>query len=153
MPYKDADKRSAYDKARDRRAYDKARYHNDPERRAYAIAKAKRARARLVARTTPQERTALMRHFPCRSPIKRRAEHIKKRYGMTIEAWEALFAAQGRCCAICKADESGWKRAWHTDHDHVTGKVRGILCHPCNRTLGRLEGRLEAFVSYLTAVA
>ena len=71
---------------------------------------------------------------------------------MTLGAWDALFAAQGHCCAICKSTTSGWKRNWHTDHDHRTNQVRGILCHTCNRTLGTVKddpATLQAFIDYL----
>jgi len=87
-----------------------------------------------------------------RTPLQRRREHLKARYGLTLEQWEAEFDAQGRKCQICCASTSGWKRGWHTDHDHKTGRMRGILCHSCNRTLGHVKdevGHLQAFIGYL----
>lgn len=62
---------------------------------------------------------------------------------MTVEQWDALFETQGRCCARCKTDEPGMRTGWSTDHDHATGRVRGILCYRCNRTLGFLGDNIE----------
>ena len=91
-------------------------------------------------------------HAYRQTPLYRRREHLKGRYGLTLEQWNAMFETQGRCCAICKAETSGWSRGWHTDHDHQTKKVRAILCHACNRLLGHVKddvSRLRAFIEYL----
>lgn len=61
------------------------------------------------------------------------AKRIEKVYGLTVEQFEALWAAQGRRCAIC------WRpvrvRRPAVDHDHETGEVRGLLCRKCNYDL------------------
>lgn len=78
---------------------------------------------------------------------------IKKRYGMTAEEWDALWNQQGNACAICRTVESDGKY-WHTDHDHFTGEVRGILCHGCNTGLGNFGDdpvRLKMAIEYLEA--
>ncbi len=77
--------------------------------------------------------------------------HQRYYYGITAEQRDAIFEAQGRCCAVCKSREHGG-RGWHTDHDHVTKQVRGILCHPCNLALGNVKDRVEvlrALIAYL----
>ena len=60
---------------------------------------------------------------------------LKKKYGITPEEWENLFTSQGKKCAICYSKEPMGKYGWHTDHCHITNKVRGILCNHCNRTI------------------
>jgi hypothetical protein len=74
-----------------------------------------------------------------------------KLYNLTMEAWEQMFEQQGRCCKICKGTET-MRNAWHTDHCHVTGKVRGILCSRCNLMLGHAKDSvhiLESAIAYL----
>jgi Recombination endonuclease VII len=60
-----------------------------------------------------------------------------KQYGLTIETFDALFVAQGSCCAICWSTDPRAPN-WHVDHDKTKTKrdVRGILCGPCNMALG-----------------
>ncbi len=67
-----------------------------------------------------------------------RASHLRRTYGLTPEQWGALFASQGHACACCRTTSPGSRLTWATDHDHATGVVRGILCHDCNHTLGKL---------------
>lgn len=59
---------------------------------------------------------------------------LKLRYGISEAQFEKLRTAQGGKCAIC-----GKRPAKHVDHDHVTGKVRAILCFYCNRGLGKFR--------------
>jgi hypothetical protein len=102
---------------------------------------------------TPEQRLRRYRNKTARTPLYRRREHLKARYGLSLEQWEAIFDTQGRRCAICSSDSSGWKRGWHTDHDHKSGTVRGILCHVCNRLLGYVKDdktRLQAYIDYLS---
>jgi hypothetical protein len=120
--------------------------------KAKRIASAVASRRRRIAAMSPEERKAHYRSFVSRSPENRRKEHLKGRYGLSLEAWETLFETQGRRCAICGSEHPNWRRAWHTDHDHATGKIRGILCHTCNRTLGFMKDsrqQAQVFVDYL----
>jgi Autographiviridae endonuclease VII len=57
----------------------------------------------------------------------------KKKYGLTRDEYEKLLTEQGGLCIIC-GDEVG--EALRVDHDHTTGKVRGLLCSSCNTGLG-----------------
>lgn len=65
--------------------------------------------------------------------------NIKRAYGLTWEQAKALYDAQGGKCALCLQDISWEGRERAIDHDHATGKVRGILCRGCNQMLGYLE--------------
>jgi hypothetical protein len=67
---------------------------------------------------------------------------LKHTYGITRAEYERMFAAQDGCCAICRQPgkvNKGRLRALHVDHDHVTGQVRGLLCHQCNVSLHVIE--------------
>lgn len=78
----------------------------------------------------------------------------KRKFGISPEAYDALFEAQGGKCAVCSSVETGSKNHWHTDHCHSTGVVRGILCHHCNVMLGMAKDNattLMRAIEYLTA--
>lgn len=78
--------------------------------------------------------------------------NLKSKFGMTLEAYEALKAEQDGKCAICKSDKPGGRGDWHVDHDHRTDKVRGLLCLGCNVGLGNFKDdplKLEAAARYL----
>ena len=62
-------------------------------------------------------------------------QHYRRRYGLTPRDYDRLLAAQGNRCEICGTPVEPGKRL-HVDHDHETGKVRGLLCGNCNRGLG-----------------
>ena len=75
-----------------------------------------------------------------------------RKYGLTQEGFEAIWAEQGECCAICKTTEPGGRGEFHVDHNHKTGDVRGILCTHCNTGLGKFgdsKERLIAALAYL----
>lgn len=59
-----------------------------------------------------------------------------KRYGLTLEEHDDLFDRHERC-PICLTEDPGPK-GWFIDHDHETGKVRGLLCSTCNFAIGLL---------------
>jgi hypothetical protein len=81
---------------------------------------------------------------------KRRA-HLR-RYGISPAEYDALLAKQGGACAICRKRS---KQRLCVDHCHVTGMVRGLLCHECNGALGYLrddQASLVAALAYLGAL-
>lgn len=66
--------------------------------------------------------------------ISRRDSQLKIKYGITYADEQAMLAAQHQACVLCATPLV--VGTWHVDHDHLTGRVRGILCGPCNRALG-----------------
>ena len=66
--------------------------------------------------------------------------HIKRMYGLSRVELDALIASQGGLCAICQSN-----RAVQVDHDHATGKIRGVLCFTCNVALGQLKDDVALF--------
>jgi hypothetical protein len=63
----------------------------------------------------------------------RREERLKQVYGLSLQDYNAMVAQQGGVCRICKTKPA---RPLFVDHCHASGKVRGLLCHPCNAALG-----------------
>jgi hypothetical protein len=57
-----------------------------------------------------------------------RGRDLDKKYGLTVDEYDKMFAEQGGLCALCPSD---YKLS--VDHNHDTGEVRGILCYDCNR--------------------
>ncbi len=79
--------------------------------------------------------------------------HMYKSYSLTVEEYEALFQAQGGRCAVCRKEpgEQGGKRL-SVDHDHVTGRNRGLICQACNIAIGIVSERpevLRAMAEYI----
>ena len=66
-----------------------------------------------------------------------------KKYGLTEEQFRAMETKQNSLCAICGKTEKNIDRNLSVDHDHVTGKVRGLLCSNCNRGLGYFKDNSE----------
>jgi hypothetical protein len=57
-----------------------------------------------------------------------------RKYGLTIEQYEELLDKQHGICAICDCEPFFKKLS--IDHNHITGKVRGLICNNCNIMLG-----------------
>ena len=68
-------------------------------------------------------------------------KYNRKKNGFTEELFEERLSLQNNLCAICGSDKPSKsnKNDWHADHDHISGKPRGILCSGCNTLLGRIE--------------
>jgi hypothetical protein len=65
-----------------------------------------------------------------------------KRLGFTTELFDQMLKSQKNVCALCGTDTPGGPRnEWAADHDHNTGKPRGLLCMSCNTTLGHIEAK------------
>lgn len=68
---------------------------------------------------------------------------LKRKYGIGLAEYSQMFMAQNGKCAICHSDygghRNGEQKALAVDHDHQTGKVRGLLCEPCNQGLGKFK--------------
>lgn len=86
---------------------------------------------------------------PEKAHLSQRERNLKHKYGVTLEWYNAKLKEQDYCCAICKIKENKVTRGavsdlnFAVDHDHVTGKVRGLLCNQCNRALGMFKDSVE----------
>lgn len=65
--------------------------------------------------------------------ISNRKSRLWSTYGITIEDYDNMLKAQGGVCIMCKRPPKSKRLA--IDHDHKTGRVRGLLCFICNRYL------------------
>lgn len=81
---------------------------------------------------------------------------LKHRFGITLEQYDQMLATQEGKCAICGRLEThtcnGVITRLAVDHDHVTGKVRQLLCHNCNAAIGYAEDSpqlLAKMIAYL----
>jgi len=83
----------------------------------------------------------------------RRSYHLLKAYGVTQEWYDAKLVEQNYTCAICPAthEETRYGQLY-IDHDHSTGKARGLLCQHCNHGIGKFYDNislLENSILYL----
>jgi hypothetical protein len=77
---------------------------------------------------------------------------LKTTFGITLSEYNALFASQNGLCAGCYRHQTMFKTRLSVDHDHATGKVRGLLCKDCNWILGSAKdscNTLERLAAYL----
>ena len=83
----------------------------------------------------------------------KRARYIKA-YGLRLSEVEAMIVAQGGVCPLCETTlVLAGRRGAHVDHDHATGKVRGVLCCNCNTAIGHFKENVSAMrraIDYLT---
>ena len=62
------------------------------------------------------------------------------KHGITINDYYEMLEEQNGVCAGCGADEPGYNQKFFcVDHNHVDGRIRGLLCGPCNLALGKLK--------------
>ena len=140
-------------KARDQRAYKKARYEANKEQilarqKAYVEANKdvvgerhkawyQANRERILARDAAYyaaNRELInqrRRESHARKKGGLKAYYLNKYYGITYEEWKLLYESQAGLCGVCKQAFKGEKDT-HVDHDHVTEKIRGLLCSNCN---------------------
>jgi len=81
---------------------------------------------------------------------------LKSRYGITTEQYDSMLLAQNGACAVCKTNTAGGRGTESrlaVDHDHATGRVRGLLCSMCNQGIGMFKddpSLLTKAIEYLT---
>lgn len=123
MAYKDKEKAKQYAKE----------YRQSPKGKEYNLKYMKKYRS------LPDKREKNIKYQKeyGQTPKSRRAQsnrQLKRLYGIDLVEYNKLFELQNGRCAIC-FDLPSNKR-FDTDHNHVSGKIRGLLCHRCNCVLG-----------------
>ena len=71
--------------------------------------------------------------------ISQRGKWKNQGINLTQQEYDDKFKTQKGCCAICGVTQTKLNRALAVDHDHKTGKVRGLLCAKCNYVVGAIE--------------
>lgn len=93
------------------------------------------------------------RKYALAYPEKRRSTVLKNKYGITFDQYRRMLGAQGNGCGICGSFNPGAsKKYFSVDHNHKTGKTRGLLCHDCNAGLGMFKDdpiSLKSAINYL----
>lgn len=74
---------------------------------------------------------------------KDRKNSLKRFWNMSLEDFKALKQNQGGTCALCDKTESSPHKSLCIDHDHSTGKIRGLLCDTHNRAIGLFKDSIE----------
>lgn len=75
---------------------------------------------------------------------------LLSKYGISLEDYNLLLEKQNNCCAVCK--DIPTKQKLHVDHNHSTGKIRGLLCQACNVSIGKMKespALLRALAEYI----
>jgi hypothetical protein len=99
-------------------------------------------------RSTKRERTlSNKRRWKEKNPDKVKSAALMSDYGINLDQYRLMLTLQNNCCAICKVHKDTFTNALHVDHNHITGKVRGLLCLSCNRALGLLKDNKDLFLS------
>lgn len=91
----------------------------------------------------PEQRKVYYREHRARFSVVRRNTELMSKFGISLNEYSQMYMAQNGKCAICESDyagnRNGSEKAFAVDHDHKTGKVRGLLCEACNTGIGKLK--------------
>lgn len=105
----------------------KAWYRSNPE-----------ATSRMVKRANDKRAGATRESYhKLGSNLRQWSRSLAKDYGITPDQYDQMFLAQYGRCKICRRIGNG--RRLHVDHEHSTGRVRGLLCGKCNRGIGMFD--------------
>lgn len=104
----------------------------------------------------PEQRKLYMRQHRAAHKEDWKNWHLQRKFGLSLHEYGQMLIAQNGKCAICGDEDGGTRngetKALAVDHDHKTGKVRGLLCEACNQGIGKLKDDpkvLRAAADYL----
>ena len=89
---------------------------------------------------------ARLKESKSQSPKRKRELHLLRKFNMTLNDYDQMVERQGDKCALCPATKPGGRHtdaSWCIDHDHVSGKIRELLCNDCNMVLGIVQDSPE----------
>lgn len=120
--------------AYDKKAANRKWYENNTEKHRAACARWQAANLEKALAYKKQYREATREKYR----YYWRKRDLKRKFGMTTEDYGNMLLGQDGLCAICwKPAESN--RDFAVDHCHVSGKIRGLLCQPCNVSIGQFH--------------
>ena len=96
-----------------------------------------------------EEKKARRESNPCNTPEWRQQYRLKERFGLTTEEYRGMITIQNNRCATCGTEFDEQTKP-QVDHCHNTGKVRGLLCRPCNTSLGLLKENPDTLKNLIT---
>lgn len=148
-----------HEKQRERSSARFKRLQHDPKWRAERLAQTRRRRKTVVQRIciTCGKFIELPQRKYCSEKCRYRRGSVAKLYSLKPLDVMTLRIRQDNACAICEVEPSEdalGRSGFQIDHDHATGKVRGLLCAGCNRGLGGFRDDvtlLTRAIEYLTS--
>jgi hypothetical protein len=110
------------------------------------------AKGRKWYRANPERR----REYRRINRDRKRGVRLKREFGLSLEEYDNLLKTQNGVCVICHKPETtrnqGGLRPLSVDHDHKTGRVRGLLCNKCNRGLGYFYDDSDLLINALAYI-
>lgn len=141
MPYKDPERQRTAVAAYADANPEKVKAAN---RKSYARNKAVvAARSRIWHAANKEKVSERQKAWRAENPDKVRSQHLTRTYGITLEQYNEMLAAQDHKCAVCGVKDGecgGHGNKLVVDHMHCSGKVRALLCSRCNTVEGLLRG-------------
>ena len=130
---------------------------NADKRRAHTIAYQRNWRANNKEKTKEYGRRSYKKLTPeqkKQKAHKSRMRSLQRKYGISAENWQMLYERQGGLCALCRVPgRTGRHGILSVDHCHETGRIRGLLCTPCNSAIGILGESRERIARVLAYVS
>lgn len=103
-----------------------------------------------ASRKTPRGKAAYKRWYEDKGRTACKKNRLLWKYSLTLEQHKKMYITQNGCCAVCRKPIS--YDEIDTDHNHITGKVRKLLCTRCNIFVGFIDKYpelLEPIIKYL----
>lgn len=137
--------KKSYDLNRDKRIETSTRWKEKNRERANAWERADRAK-------NPEKYREREKKYKKRNWAKLSVHESLRKLGLTNEQFILMNEKQQKKCAICGREERRIGRGGEIarlaiDHCHISGKIRGLLCHACNVALGSFEDNIEIIKS------
>lgn len=120
-------------------------YYRNPEKRLLNLER-NRKRAKEDRKANPEKYREYDRKRKSKNPEHIRAINKKsndkrrhEKFGIPLGWYASQYEKQNGCCAICFGQQEGKPKDFAIDHNHLTGQVRGLLCNPCNTSIGKFK--------------